>query len=418
MKGLPTSKVKGVFIGLVELKGKVVSADPLCSWLTGNECVWYTYKVEEQWRRVVTRTTTDSKGRTTTSTHVETGWQELDCGGEEQGFYLEDDTGVILVWPAGSDVEASTAMDYVCRADDPLYYGKGPSGSIINSTGRRRFVEKVVSTGAELYLVGQARERNDVVAPEIAEDEQAACYLISTRSEEQIVSSKGWESWLWVVFGLILAAGLPMWGVSQGILTEDWVIFYGAGYLLLWGLTWCWSVFNALIDLKNRVRQAGSLVEVQLQRRFDLIPRLCQVASAYRGYEKSLMEIVADLRSQGTGNPANSAGDRASGVASRLIALSEAYPDLHADTVFCQLTQELVQTENRIALAQEYYNTITTHYNTALSVFPESALAGLFHLRPEGLLSANDFARAAVKVELTGESQPSEKVSVSEDAAL
>lgn len=418
MKGLPTSKVSGVFMGLVELKGRAVSADPLCSYLSEKECVWYNYRVEEEWRRVVTTVSVDSKGRVTTRRHVQTGWETLYEAEDMQGFYLEDDTGVILVWPEGAEVDGKTVLDATCRPDNYLYYGKGPRESIADSTGRRRFRELVIETGDILYIVGQARERQDVVAPEIAEDKRAPFYLISTNSEESHVNAKTWESWLWVVFGLFFAVGLPLWGMSERLLDQNWIFVSSALYLMLWGLTWLWSVYNALVDLKNRVYQAASLVEVQLQRRFELIPRLCNVASGYQQYEQSVMEVVTELRAQkldGGGLEAN-----VSGVAPRLLAVGEAYPELKADAVFALVSEELVKTENRIALSREYFNTIVTHYNTGIQVFPESLIAQIFKLKPQALLPSNDFARAAVKVDFatTPDAPPSESLDEEKEAAL
>ena len=108
----------------------------------------------------------------------------MDDGGETIPFYLQDDYGVILVRPDGAKIEPLTLFDETCTPLNPLYYGKGPAGAVANSDMRRRFVETGIPLKADLYLVGQSRERQDIVAPEIAADEHAPIFLIATRTEE------------------------------------------------------------------------------------------------------------------------------------------------------------------------------------------------------------------------------------------
>jgi len=200
---LPTSKTSGVFIGFVELKGTAESAQPLISYLAGQACVHYSWTVEEHWSRTVTETYTDSKGRTQTRTRHESGWTRVGDGGETIPFYLQDDYGVILVRPDGAKIEPLTLFEETCGTSDPLYYGKGPAGAVANSDYRRRFVELGIPLKTKLYIVGQSRERKDVVAPEIAADEQAPMFLISTRSGG--AGQFGHE-------GGVRAAGRSFWG--------------------------------------------------------------------------------------------------------------------------------------------------------------------------------------------------------------
>lgn len=97
-------------------------------------------------------------------------------GGELIPFYLRDDSGVILVIPGGAKIEPLTIFDETCGTSDPLYYTKGPSGAVANSDYQRRFVELGIPLKTKLYIVGQSRERRDIVAPEIAADEQGRCF--------------------------------------------------------------------------------------------------------------------------------------------------------------------------------------------------------------------------------------------------
>ena len=108
LSDLPTSKVSGVFIGLVELKGTAETTAPFTSFLAAANCVHYDWHVEERWSRTVTETTTDSKGQTQTRTRTESGWKTVAKGGESAPFYLQDDTGALLIHPTGAKIEPVT----------------------------------------------------------------------------------------------------------------------------------------------------------------------------------------------------------------------------------------------------------------------------------------------------------------------
>ena len=193
---LPTSKTQGVFIGMSELKGTAESETPLTSYLGAVRCVWYDWKVEEHWSRTVTYT--DSKG---VHTRTESGWTKVAGGVENPPFYLKDDTGVLRIVPEGANVHAVSTFDRTCGMKDPLYYAKGPLSAIANSTHKRRFKESALALHVMLYVMGQARERKDVVAAEIARSKGAPIFVISTRTEKQLSSGYVWMIWLWGVLG-------------------------------------------------------------------------------------------------------------------------------------------------------------------------------------------------------------------------
>jgi len=125
--------------------------------------------------------------------------------------------------------------------------------------------------------MGQARERRDLVAPEIAADKTAPMYLISVRSEEQVSRGFGGAFWGWLIFGFVLSVGTWI-GRDLGMHSDLPVStgrFYAAvalGYVAVYGPGWVWMVYNSMVDLRQRVRQAWSQVDVQLRRRHDLIP--------------------------------------------------------------------------------------------------------------------------------------------------
>jgi hypothetical protein len=398
---LPTSKTTGVFIGLVEVKGTAESEAPLTSYLAEQPCVYYTWSVEEHWSRTVTETYTDSDGKTRTRTRHESGWTNVGAGGDGQLFYLKDDCGVVRVNPNGAKIEPQTIFQETCGPLSALYYGKGPVGAVADSDHRRRFVEQAILLHAPLYVMGQARERDDVVAAEIAADKSAPMFLISTRTEEQISSGFGFGEWAWGIFGFMLCmTGVFVLGHLQGAPDPILIALAGIVYLGIAVTCWVWMVFNSLIDLRQRVRQGWSQVDVQLKRRYDLIPNLVKTVEGLRDYERNLQTELAALRSQLGATAPGQAGPDYKATNSVLVAIAERYPELTAQKSFLNLQQNLSETEQRIALARGYFNEIATYYNTRLQVIPDTFIAAIAGLKEQPLMQANDFERAPVVVNL------------------
>ncbi|ACB75729.1 LemA family protein [Opitutus terrae] len=397
---LPTSKTQGVFIGLVEVAGTAESSAPLRGYLSGATCVHFDYEVQEHWSRTVTETYTDKEGKSRTRTRHESGWTTVAHGGETQDFYLRDDTGAVLIRPAGAKVEAQTLFEQTVNRGDPLYYAKGPDHAVANSDHRRRFVERGLALHTSLYVVGQARERADVVAPEIAQDRNAPLFLISTRTERSVQTRLAVGSWVCWALGLVAAVGAALFAM-QNLPPGSFAPLAIAlgGYLGGWALGWTWMVFNSLVSLRNRVRQAWSLIEVQLKRRHDLLPSLTSVVSALSTHERSTQTAVSALRSQIQATPPGVAGPDFAGVAAALRGVAEAYPELTAQDSFARLQRELVTTEQRIALARSYYNDIATQFATRLERIPDGWVARLAAMKPQPLLAAADFERARVDVQ-------------------
>ncbi len=139
---LPTSKTQGVFIGLVELKGTAQCEQRLTSFLAEIACIYYDFEVEERWSRLVTETEGDGRGGTRTVTRRESGWTTVAGQTDSMAFFLQDDTGRVLVRPAGARIEALGVFDRQCSSWDPLHYAKGPASGIMDSDGVRRFTER------------------------------------------------------------------------------------------------------------------------------------------------------------------------------------------------------------------------------------------------------------------------------------
>jgi LemA protein len=144
--------------------------------------------------------------------------------------------------------------------------------------------------------------------------------------------------------------------------------------------------FNGLVRRRNQVDNAWSQIDVQLKRRYDLIPNLVESVKGYAAHERGTFEAVVSARAnaiaaQGTGDAAKSAeADNAvTGTLKSLFAVAEAYPDLKANQNFLQLQNELSSTENQIATTRQFYNDSVLSYNTKIQTFPSNTIAGTFH---------------------------------------
>ena len=401
---LPTSKSQGVFIGLTELKGTAESETPLTSYLGAVRCVQYTWHIDEHWSRTVVETYRDSQGHPHSRTRTESGWKTVASGDESIPFYLKDDTGITRIAPEHARIQNNKTFDETVGRESPLYFDKGPSGEVANSTHRRRFHEEAISLHTMLYVLGQARERQDIVAAEIAYEKNSSMFIISTRSEKQISSGYGRWFWFWMILGLLVSVGSGAgWAISislGAVLSWQPFVIMAAGYLIVSLILWVWTTYNSLIGLHHRVEQAWSQVDVQLKRRNDLIPNIVRAVEGYRQYENGTQTIITELRSQIEATTPGVKGPDFKGLAPLLRVVVERYPDLKASELFLQLQESLVDTEQRIALARDYFNEVSTFYNTRLGIIPDRYAGSLAGLKPRILMEAADFERALVKVQL------------------
>lgn len=164
------------------------------------------------------------------------------------------------------------------------------------------------------------------------------------------------------------------------------------------------KLYNDLISLRQKVKNGWSQIDVQLQRRFDLIPNLVETVKGYMEHESDVLTKVAELRTSWAN--ATSVKEKSeldgelSGALKTIMAVSENYPELKANENFSQLQEELQNTENKIAFSRQFYNDITTKYNTKLEVVPSNIIASMFHFKPAELFEAeSQEARKNVKVD-------------------
>lgn len=171
------------------------------------------------------------------------------------------------------------------------------------------------------------------------------------------------------------------------------------------------SLYNRLVTLRNRFKNAFAQIDVQLTRRHDLIPNLVETVKGYIKHERETLEAVIQARNTAVASLKAAAADPSrgdvvqklagaeaalGGALGRLLAVAEAYPDLKANQNMMQLSEELTSTENRVAFARQSYNDSVMDYNNAREVFPSSIVAGMFHFTPATLLEIEDVAKRAV----------------------
>jgi LemA protein len=161
-------------------------------------------------------------------------------------------------------------------------------------------------------------------------------------------------------------------------------------------------LYNRLVTLRNRVENAWAQVDVQLKRRYDLIPNLVETVKGYAAHERETFEAVTNARTRAQAAQGPAEQGAAEGLLSqalgRLFAVAEAYPELQADENFRQLQDELAQTENRIAVSRQVYNDTVLTYNTAIQTVPGLVIAGPFGFAKRDFFEVEEGAREAPRV--------------------
>jgi LemA protein len=170
---------------------------------------------------------------------------------------------------------------------------------------------------------------------------------------------------------------------------------------------WVMGIYNRLVTLRNRFKNAFAQIDVQLKRRYDLIPNLVETAKGYLKHERETLEAVIQARNQAAQAASTAASDPGNpgavqalagaetaltGTLGRFFALSEAYPDLKANSNMMQLNEELTSTENKVSFARQAFNDAVTTFNTQREVFPNNIFAGMFGFKEADLFEVKDEA--------------------------
>ncbi len=161
------------------------------------------------------------------------------------------------------------------------------------------------------------------------------------------------------------------------------------------------SIYNRMVALRQTTNQAWSDVDVQLKQRHDLVPNLVETVKGYAGHEKSTLDAVVRARNAAVSaqgpEAASVAEGQLNGALRQLFALTEAYPDLKANTGFLQLQGELSNLETKIAAARRFFNNAVAEFNTAIEQFPAVLLAGMFGFKPRAFFEIKEEERALVE---------------------
>jgi LemA protein len=174
-----------------------------------------------------------------------------------------------------------------------------------------------------------------------------------------------------------------------------WIVLVVGGVVVLWAIL----SYNRLVALREQVRAGWAQIDVLLKRRHDLIPNLVETVKGYAAHERDTLERVITARNAAVaargGNPAalGQAEGQLSGALRQIFALSEAYPDLKANTNFTELQRELANTENQIGGQRQQYNAVVAQYNTSMMSFPNNLMAGPFGFTAQPFFEVQDAAQ-------------------------
>ncbi|MGY6499987.1 MAG: LemA family protein [Acidimicrobiales bacterium] len=369
----PTSRARGVFVGFNELVGTIASDRPLATRFTREPCVWFDYSETQEYRRP----TQNNRSRTV--------WNVVGEDRQAIVFDVADDTGRVRVDPTGAEIIGTRITDEMFTASKGLISYQGLGG--VGPTGRFRRREDALRLGDTVYVLGVAHLVDEGTRAEFRA-EPGQPFFITTRGEADLMRLFRRRAALMFTLAVVAGAGAaalvaypedPVDAVVPVLLGAAVVAVAGAAITLT-------LVYNGLVRLRQRESRAWSLIEVQLNRRAVLIGRLVSCVEAYTAVEADTQERLAALRA-GTWSESDHLPDDAevdaasveathqSAAARSLLGLSEAYPELKADTVFAQLRAELVDSENRIALARGYFNESVTAMWDRARTFPASLLA-------------------------------------------
>lgn len=183
-----------------------------------------------------------------------------------------------------------------------------------------------------------------------------------------------------------------------------WIILSIIIFVLILIFIFVAAIYNTLVKLRSRVNNAWSQIDVQLQRRFDLIPNLVESVKGYMIHERETLEKVTELRSSWANaksvDEKLNLDNQLSNALKTIMGLSENYPNLKANENFLSLQNDLKETETKIAYSRQFYNDTVTKYNTKLELFPTNIIAGILGFKPSPLFEVNSVdVRKSVKVD-------------------
>lgn len=158
--------------------------------------------------------------------------------------------------------------------------------------------------------------------------------------------------------------------------------------------------FNTFVNLKNKIKQSKSSIDIYLTQRFDLIPNLVECVKAYMKYEESVFTKIAELRAEYTSSKDLKKGEQLNSEFNKLLAVGESNPDLKASEQFLNLQKSLIKMESQLQAARRVYNGDVTLYNTTISEFPNNIFASIFNFKEEELFEIEEYKKENIKIDL------------------
>jgi hypothetical protein len=381
--GTPTSAAASVHIGSNRVCGRVRPAgEPLLAPITGLACSGWSYRVDDECRR---ESIWPQRRRY---------WKAVASHHKEVQFDLVDETGAVKVRPEGASIVGFRTVRLVTHRLDPAFAHLAPAVDLPDSTGRRRITELVLPLDRPTIVTATGRLRPDVAEPELAWDPADRTLLVSS-VDLAVHAGRHAAS----AAGSLLAAAVALACLPLAIRSGDigygtavaesgaWAPMALAGTVVVVVAHWLQYVHNDLVDLRERVQRARSLLDVELRRRHDLLPPLATAAAAAAGHEHELLVTVAERapgpRAEAPGGAAvGSMADADSLALQRIAAVVEAHPELAASENFRAVKSALVVIENRIALARRFCADSTSLYEQRRATVPTSLVAGALGFGP------------------------------------
>lgn len=357
---VPTASASGLSFGLSELKGLVRADDlhpAITSKLSQSPCVAYKYDISE--RR---------------GTGKKTSWVTLESGEYSTPFWLEDDSGQALVYPEKANI--SYPEKYLRRE------------------GRKRYTEYWLPPELKVYCLGFAGMDEHHPGKLAIQKNDNNPYLITTKTETEVVEGKGALGFLLTALslGLFLFAATTSLSASSQLTPSDLLItaLLVPAFLLIYVLI---LHYNDLIFLRNRAETAWSNIGTVLQQRHDLWPRLQSTVEAYLDHESQLLEDITQLRTTQAHKSDNTEElsehmTQEIQTVRKIIARTEDYPELKGNTVVEHFMAQMEATENYLSLLRNGYNDAVEIYNTRIQSLPDVILAKLFRFKSGHLFRA------------------------------
>jgi len=370
-ENLPTSKTAGVVFGLTELKGKLVAEDEqacLVGPVSGRDCTWYHYLIEEK----------RGSGKRTR-------WVTIHEETQKQPFYCEDEEGRLRVFPTRAEVITKHRSS--------------------NTSAGKRYTERRLEPGDALYLLGKAKTDKTTGESLVLSHDRESPYIISNRSEAEVMFMKASKAMLLLSLGISLLFGVGLWvaGSNGDFSSVDFVM---ASLIAPFFLAVLMTVlmYNDLIFLRQLCDRNWANIDVSLKKRANLIPDLERVVKRYLEHEAGLQTALAELRAQRLEVNDTKAADaymvRESRIIDELAVLLEKYPDLKGHLVIANFHKRLIKLENEIALIRAGFNDSVMNFNTRVESFPDILLAKIFKFERRSSLAFEQGAHPLPKVDL------------------